>query len=57
MGYSQHEFRQPAVADPEPRGGSHVWVSEIDAKKWIVDNDWIEVFNINGTLTARAVVS
>lgn len=40
------------------RGGPHVWVSEIDAKKaGIVDNDWIEVFNINGTLTARAVVS
>jgi nitrate reductase alpha subunit len=40
------------------RGGPHVWVSEIDAKKaGIVDNDWIEVFNVNGTLTARAVVS
>ena len=26
-------------------------------KAGIVDNDWIEVFNINGTLTARAVVS
>lgn len=40
------------------RGGPHVWVSEIDAKKaGIVDNDWIEVFNLNGTLTARAVVS
>ena len=40
------------------RGGPHVWVSEVDAKKaGIVDNDWIEVFNVNGTLTARAVVS
>ena len=40
------------------RGGPHVWISEIDAKKaGIVDNDWIEVFNLNGTLTARAVVS
>ena len=40
------------------RGGPHVWISEIDAKKaGIVDNDWIEAFNVNGTLTARAVVS
>ena len=40
------------------RGGPHVWLSEDDAKKaGIVDNDWIEVFNVNGTLTARAVVS
>ncbi len=23
----------------------------------IVDNDWVEVFNANGALTARAVVS
>ncbi|MBS0563693.1 MAG: nitrate reductase subunit alpha, partial [Proteobacteria bacterium] len=40
------------------RGGPVVWVSEVDAKKaGIVDNDWIEVFNSNGVLTARAVVS
>lgn len=40
------------------RGGPHVWLSETDAKNaGIEDNDWIEVFNINGTLTARAVVS
>jgi nitrate reductase alpha subunit len=40
------------------RGGPHVWLSEIDAKAaGIVDNDWIEVFNVNGTLTARAIVS
>jgi nitrate reductase / nitrite oxidoreductase, alpha subunit len=40
------------------RGGPHVWISEIDAREaGIVDNDWIEVFNLNGTLTARAVVS
>ena len=40
------------------RGGPHVWLSETDAKAaGIVDNDWIEVFNINGTLTARAIVS
>jgi nitrate reductase / nitrite oxidoreductase, alpha subunit len=40
------------------RGGPHVWVSEAEAKEaGLVDNDWVEVFNINGTLTARVVVS
>eukprot|EP01030_Chromulinospumella_sphaerica_P034319 gene34319-biopygen8430 len=29
------------------RGGPHVWVSEIEAKEaGLVDNDWVEVFNI-----------
>jgi nitrate reductase alpha subunit len=40
------------------RGGPVVWISEIDAKKIDVeDNDWIEAYNVNGALTARAVVS
>ena len=40
------------------RGGPHVWLSEVDARKaGIEDNDWIEIFNVNGTITARAVVS
>jgi nitrate reductase alpha subunit len=40
------------------RGGPIVWLSETDAKKaGIVDNDWIEVFNLNGAIAARAVVS
>jgi nitrate reductase alpha subunit len=40
------------------RGGPIVWISEDDAKSaGIVDNDWIEVFNINGAIAARAVVS
>ncbi|MFC4159066.1 nitrate reductase subunit alpha [Chitinimonas lacunae] len=40
------------------RGGPHVWISEAEAKQaGIVDNDWVEVFNSNGTLTARVVVS
>jgi nitrate reductase alpha subunit len=40
------------------RGGPIVWISETDAKgAGIVDNDWIEVFNTNGALVARAVVS
>jgi nitrate reductase alpha subunit len=40
------------------RGGPIVWMSEIDARKaGIVDNDWIEAYNANGALVARAVVS
>ncbi|CAL1239671.1 nitrate reductase subunit alpha [Candidatus Methylocalor cossyra] len=40
------------------RGGPIVWISELDAKKaGIADNDWIELYNVNGALTARAVVS
>ncbi|MEQ9640852.1 MAG: nitrate reductase subunit alpha [Alphaproteobacteria bacterium] len=40
------------------RGGPIVWLSEIDAKKaGIVDNDWVEAYNANGALVARAVVS
>lgn len=40
------------------RGGPTVWISEDDATAaGIEDNDWIEVFNINGAVTARAIVS
>jgi nitrate reductase alpha subunit len=40
------------------RGGPTVWISETDARAArIEDNDWIEVFNVNGALTARAIVS
>ncbi len=40
------------------RGGPIVWISETDARQaGIVDNDWIELYNANGALTARAVVS
>jgi nitrate reductase alpha subunit len=40
------------------RGGPCVWISEDDARRAnIEDNDWIELFNVNGALTARAVVS
>ncbi|WP_145491147.1 nitrate reductase subunit alpha [Yersinia aleksiciae] len=40
------------------RGGPIVWLSEDDAKELMIeDNDWIEAFNSNGALTARAVVS
>jgi len=40
------------------RGGPVVWISEPDAKQvGIADNDWVEVYNRNGTLVARAIVS
>ena len=40
------------------RGGPIVWLSEIDAKRaGIIDNDWVEAYNVNGALVARAVVS
>ncbi|BDH45008.1 nitrate reductase subunit alpha [Salmonella enterica subsp. enterica serovar Choleraesuis] len=40
------------------RGGPLVWISETDARELgIEDNDWIEAFNTNGALSARAVVS
>ena len=40
------------------RGGPIVWLSEVDARKvGIEDNDWIELFNVNGAIAARAVVS
>ena len=40
------------------RGGPCVWISELDARRaGIVDNDWIELFNLNGAIAARAVVS
>ena len=38
------------------RGGPVVWLSEDDARRsGIEDNDWVEVFNINGAIAARAV--
>ncbi len=40
------------------RGGPVVWMSEIDAEKiGVEDNDWIELYNANGAIAARAVVS
>jgi nitrate reductase / nitrite oxidoreductase, alpha subunit len=40
------------------RGGPIVWLSENDAARaGIVDNDWVEAYNANGALVARAVVS
>lgn len=40
------------------RGGPTVWISREDAEAHqIGDNDWVEVYNRNGVVTARAVVS
>ncbi|HDR2449773.1 TPA: nitrate reductase subunit alpha [Staphylococcus aureus] len=40
------------------RGGPTVWISNEDAEKHdIQDNDWLEVYNRNGVVTARAVIS
>ena len=40
------------------RGGPIVWLSEDDAKSaGIADNDWVELYNANGAIAARAVVS
>ncbi|PAK55691.1 nitrate reductase subunit alpha [Paenibacillus sp. 7541] len=40
------------------RGGPTVWLNNEDAAAHhIEDNDWLEVFNRNGVVTARAVVS
>ncbi|MCF8224737.1 MAG: nitrate reductase subunit alpha [Bacteroidales bacterium] len=40
------------------RGGPVVWMSEKDAEKiHLKDNDWVEIFNINGATVARLIVS
>jgi nitrate reductase alpha subunit len=40
------------------RGGPTMWISDRDAEKMgVKDNDWIEAFNRNGVVSARAVVS
>ncbi|WP_153733262.1 nitrate reductase subunit alpha [Sporosarcina obsidiansis] len=40
------------------RGGPTVWLSNLDAEEHgIDDNDWLEVYNRNGVVNARAVVS
>ncbi|GGG03420.1 nitrate reductase subunit alpha [Paenibacillus albidus] len=40
------------------RGGPTVWINNDDAAAHdIADNDWLEVYNRNGVVTARAVVS
>ena len=47
-----------AVTRALSRGGPIVWLSEADAQQaGIEDNDWIELYNVNGAIAARAVVS
>jgi nitrate reductase / nitrite oxidoreductase, alpha subunit len=54
--HSSFSDTQPMLA--LSRGGPCVWISEDDARELgIADNDWIEAYNGNGALAARAVVS
>jgi len=40
------------------RGGEAIWINDEDARKIdIRDNDWLECFNVNGVVMAKAVVS
>jgi nitrate reductase / nitrite oxidoreductase, alpha subunit len=40
------------------RGGEAIWLNDEDARKIDVeDNDWLECFNLNGVVMAKAVVS
>ena len=40
------------------RGGPIIWISEDDATLiGVEDNDWVELYNVNGAISARAVVS
>jgi len=40
------------------RGGEAIWINDDDAEKIDVkDNDWLECFNANGVVMAKAVVS
>ncbi len=40
------------------RGGEAIWISEEDARSLdLKDNDWLECFNENGVVMAKAVVS
>ena len=40
------------------RGGEAIWINNEDAEKiGVKDNDWLECFNVNGVVMAKAVVS
>jgi nitrate reductase alpha subunit len=40
------------------RGGEAIWINDEDAARIAVkDNDWLECFNVNGVVVAKAVVS
>lgn len=57
MGHSQHLFGQLAHVDPLAWQPPCLARAKDAVAAGLVDNDWVEVFNINGTLTARVVVS
>ncbi|BAI81537.1 nitrate reductase, alpha subunit [Deferribacter desulfuricans SSM1] len=40
------------------RGGQVIWLNNVDAEKYgIKDNDWVEVYNKNGVVICKTVVS
>jgi nitrate reductase alpha subunit len=40
------------------RGGEAIWINNDDAANLgVKDNDWLECFNVNGVVMAKAVVS
>ncbi len=40
------------------RGGPVVWISTGDAERIdVADNDWVDIYNLNGVIACRAVVS
>ena len=40
------------------RGGEAIWINDEDASSiGVKDNDWLECFNVNGVVMAKAVVS
>ncbi|MDP4510473.1 nitrate reductase subunit alpha [Nonomuraea turcica] len=52
------EYQDNAYMLALSRGGPTIWVSVEDAAKiGVADNDWIEAYNRNGVVVARAVVS
>ena len=57
MGHPLHLYRQSADADAVPRRPVRLDQRERRQKAGIVDNDWVEAYNANGALVARAVVS
>ncbi|TMR87946.1 molybdopterin dinucleotide binding domain-containing protein, partial [Nonomuraea basaltis] len=52
------EYQDNAYMLALSRGGPTIWMSVQDAAKiGVADNDWIEAYNRNGVVVARAVVS
>ncbi len=46
------------MTSTSPRSFCRVWLSDKDAAKiGVKDNEWVEVYNRNGIVSARAIVS